>query len=162
MLDQPVFQSRWRWNLNRALIVLRLRGGKRNPPPIQRMEADDLMAALFPDAAACQENITGPIEIPDHPLVRQTMHDTLTESLDVDGLDRTVAAARVGRRCAVPLHVDTTEPSVLAHEILTARPYAFLDDGEARSAHQRRAPPPRPPGRADRARRASSRCHRGG
>ena len=72
VLDAPMFLSRWRWNLNRALLVLRFRGGARNPPPIQRMEADDLMAALFPQAAACQENVVGPIEIPDHVIVRQT------------------------------------------------------------------------------------------
>src|SRR5205085_2475557 len=66
ILDSPMFQARWRWNLNRALMVLRFRNGKRNPPPIQRMESDDLLAAVFPQAAACQDNITGPIEIPDH------------------------------------------------------------------------------------------------
>jgi ATP-dependent Lhr-like helicase len=93
------------------------------------MEADDLMAALFPSAAACQENVTGPIEIPDHPLVRQTVHDTLTEGLDVDGLVDLWRSIESGD---VTLHgCDTTEPSLLAHEILTARPYAFLDDGEA-------------------------------
>lgn len=128
ILDQPAFQSRWRWNLNRALIVLRMRNGKRNPPPIQRMESDDLMAALFPEAAACQENISGPITVPDHPIVRQTIHDTLTEGMDVDGLIelwRKLDSGEVRFH-----HVDTTEPSLLGHEILTARPYAFLDDGE--------------------------------
>jgi len=128
VLDAPMFQSRWRWNLNRALLVLRARGGRRNPPPIQRMEADDLMAALFPQAAACQDNRTGPIEIPDHVIVRQTMDDTLHEALDVDGLRALLEAIEAG---TVEVHtVDTTEPSVLAHEILTARPYAFLDDEE--------------------------------
>ncbi|MEM7287124.1 MAG: DEAD/DEAH box helicase [Actinomycetota bacterium] len=128
VLDQPAFQSRWRWNLNRALVVLRMRNGKRNPPPIQRMESDDLMAALFPDAAACQENVSGPAEIPDHPLVRQTIHDTLTEGMDVDGLIE--LWERLGEGAVRFHHVDTTEPSALAHEILTARPYAFLDDDE--------------------------------
>ncbi len=128
VLDAPMFLSRWRWNLNRALLVLRFRGGRRNPPPIQRMEADDLMAALFPQAAACQENVTGPIEIPDHLIVRQTVYDTLHEALDVDGLRTLLQHIESG---AVTVHtVDTTEPSVLAHEILTARPYAFLDDEE--------------------------------
>lgn len=128
ILDSPMFLSRWRWNLNRALMVLRFRGGRRNPPPIQRMEADDLMAAMFPQAAACQENVAGPIEIPDQVLVRQTISDTLHEALDVDGL-RTlllgIEAGDVTVRCC-----ETTEPSVLAHEIITARPYAFLDDEE--------------------------------
>src|SRR5207247_4358164 len=86
ILDSPMFQSRWRWNLNRALMVLRFRNGRRNPPPIQRMESDDLMAAVFPQAAACQENMTGPVEIPDHVLVRETIGDTLHEAVDVDGL----------------------------------------------------------------------------
>lgn len=138
VLDQPIFTSRWRWNLNRSLIVLRFRGGRRNPPPIQRMEADDLMAALFPGAAACQENITGPIEVPDHPLVRQTVHDTLTEGLDVEGLCELWQRVTDG---SVEFHFrDTTEPSVLSHEILTARPYAFLDDGEAQDRRTNAVP----------------------
>jgi len=126
VLDSPMFQSRWRWNLNRSLMVLRFRNGRRNPPPIQRMEADDLMAAVFPQAAACAENVVGPVEIPDHVLVRQTLDDTLHEALDVDGVRTLLAGIEDGR---VAVHcVETTEPSVLAHEILTARPYAFLDD----------------------------------
>jgi ATP-dependent helicase Lhr and Lhr-like helicase len=128
ILDSPMFQARWRWNLNRSLMVLRFRGGKRNPPPIQRMESDDLMAAVFPQAAACQENVTGPVEIPDHVLVRQTIDDTLHEALDVDGLGDLLARIEAGD---VQVHCcDSTEPSVLAHEIVTARPYAFLDDEE--------------------------------
>ncbi|MSO79198.1 MAG: DEAD/DEAH box helicase [Acidimicrobiia bacterium] len=126
VLDSPMFQSRWRWNLNRSLMVLRFRGGRRNPPPIQRMEADDLMAAVFPQAAACAENLVGPVEIPDHVLVRQTLDDTLHEALDVDGVRALLERIEGGE---VSVHcVETTEPSVLAHEILTARPYAFLDD----------------------------------
>ena len=128
VLDSPMFAARWRWNLNRALVVLRNRGGKRNPPPIQRMEADDIMAAVFPGAAACQENIAGPVEIPDHLLVRQTLHDTLHEALDVDGLTQLLTRIRSGE---VRTHFcDTTEPSPLSHEIVNARPYAFLDDAE--------------------------------
>ncbi|MGB2757120.1 MAG: hypothetical protein WBD02_05610, partial [Acidimicrobiia bacterium] len=129
VLDQPLFQSRWRWNLNRSLLVLRVRGGKRNPPPIQRMESDDFMAALFPGAAACQENITGPIEIPDHPIVSQTVHDALTEMLDAQGLIELWKAIGTGE--VATIFCDLTEPSILADEILSARPYAFLDDGEA-------------------------------
>ena len=128
VFDAPMFISRWRWNLNRSLLVLRFRGGRRNPPPIQRMEADDLMAAIFPAAAGCQDNRAGPIEYPDHVIVRQTLDDTLHEALDIDGIQSLLAAIEVGD---VGVHcVDTTEPSVLAHEILTARPYAFLDDEE--------------------------------
>jgi ATP-dependent helicase Lhr and Lhr-like helicase len=126
ILDKPMFQSRWRWNLNRSLLVLRFRGGRRNPPPIQRMESDDLMAAMFPEAAACQENVTGPIDVPDHVLVRQTVEDTLHEAIDVDGLVEVWKRIEAGD---IAMHsIDTTEPSVLAHEILTARPYSFLDD----------------------------------
>jgi ATP-dependent Lhr-like helicase len=127
-LDSPLFQSRWRWNLNRSLIVLRFRNGRRNPPPIQRMESDDLMAAVFPQAAACQENVTGPIDIPDHVLVRQSIDDTLHEALDIDGITALLVRIESG---ALRVHCcDTTEASVLAHEIVTARAYAFLDDEE--------------------------------
>ncbi|HEY0581435.1 MAG TPA: DEAD/DEAH box helicase, partial [Chloroflexota bacterium] len=128
ILDSPMFQARWRWNLNRSLMVLRFRNGRRNPPPIQRMESDDLLAAVFPQAAACQDNIVGPIDIPDHVLVRQTIDDTLHEALDIDGVRHLLEQIEAGR---VRVHCrDTTEPSVLAHEIITARPYAFLDDEE--------------------------------
>ncbi len=126
LLNSPMFQVRWRWTLGFALAVLRQRGGKKNPPPIQRMEADDLMAAVFPAFAQCQEHQSGPIEIPDHPLVRQTMHDCLNEATDVTGLEALMRRVASGE---VRAHVrDTTEPSPFAHEILSARPYAFLDD----------------------------------
>ncbi|HYT77651.1 MAG TPA: DEAD/DEAH box helicase [Actinomycetota bacterium] len=127
VLTSPMFAARWRWNLNRALAVLRMRGGRRNPPPIQRMEADDLMAAIFPTLAACQENVApGPLEIPDHPLVRQTLDDCLHEAMDIDGLKELVAGIESGRVQVVVR--DTTEPSVLAHEILNGRPFTYLDD----------------------------------
>jgi ATP-dependent Lhr-like helicase len=127
LLLSPMFQVRWRWNLGRALMVLRQRGGRRNPPPIQRMEADDLLAAAFPALAGCQENAgAGPVEIADHPMVRQTMHDCLHEATDVDGLVALLEALEARR---VRAHfVDATEPSPLAHEILNGRPYTFLDD----------------------------------
>src|SRR5262249_4101202 len=131
ILDSPMFQARWRWNLNRSLMVLRFRNGRRNPPPIQRMESDDLLTAVFPQAAACQDNITGPIQIPDHVLVRQTIEDTLHEALDVDGVRDLLERLESG---AARVHCrETTEPSVLAHEIITARPYAFLDDEETQN-----------------------------
>ncbi len=125
-LASPMFASRWRWNLNRSLMVLRFRAGRKNPAPIQRMEADDLMAAVFPALAACQENATGPVPIPDHPLVAQTMHDCLQEAMDCDGLVglvRGLEAGTVAVTCC-----DTTEPSPLAHEILGGRPFTYLDD----------------------------------
>jgi ATP-dependent Lhr-like helicase len=127
VLTSPMFAARWRWNLNRALAVLRMRGGRKNPPAIQRMESDDLMAAVFPTLAACQENVApGPIEIPDHPLVRQTLDDCLHEAMDVDGLRELLAEIEGGRVTVVTR--DTVEPSVLAHEILNGRPFTYLDD----------------------------------
>src|SRR5262249_31728681 len=123
-LASPMFTARWRWNLNRSLAVLRYRGGRKNPPPIQRMEADDLMVAVFPAFAACQDNNPGPIEVPDHVLVRQTMYDCLHEAMDVDGLRALLTRIETG---AVRItYRDATEPSPLAHEILNGRPYTFL------------------------------------
>jgi ATP-dependent helicase Lhr and Lhr-like helicase len=127
VLTSPMFQARWRWNLNTSLTVLRMRGGKKNPPAIQRMEADDLMAAVFPTLAACQENVApGPIDIPDHPLVRQTLEDCLHEAMDIEGLKGLVGKIESGTVDVVVR--DTTEPSVLAHEILNGRPFTYLDD----------------------------------
>jgi ATP-dependent Lhr-like helicase len=126
LLASPLFAVRWRWNLTRALLVLRRRGGRRNPPPLQRMQADDLLAALFPALAACAENARGTVEIPDHPIVRETLRDCLNEATDVEGLRGLLADLRRG---AVRAHFrDTSEPSLLAHEILNGRPYTFLDD----------------------------------
>jgi ATP-dependent helicase Lhr and Lhr-like helicase len=135
VLTSPLFQARWRWNLNTSLTVLRMRGGRKNPPAIQRMEADDLMAAVFPTLAACQENVApGPIEIPDHPLVRQTLEDCLHEAMDIDGLRELVAGIEAGRITVITR--DTVEPSVLAHEILNGMPFTFLDD-ETEAANRR-------------------------
>ena len=126
LLLSPMWGARWRWNLNRALVVLRWRGGKRNPPQIQRMQSDDMMAAVFPRLAACQENTTGPIDLPDHPLVRQTLDDCLHEAMDVDGLADVVRG--IETRTIECVFRDTTEPSVLGHEILNGRPFTFLDE----------------------------------
>src|SRR6185295_13227434 len=125
-LDAPVFQTRWRWNTTVALAVPRNRGGKKVPPQLQRMLADDLMAAVFPDAAACLENIPGDRQIPDHPLVAQTVRDCLDEAMDFEALADVLARIHGGQiRCVAR---DTPEPSPLSHEILNARPYAFVDD----------------------------------
>ncbi len=142
VLTSPLFQARWRWNLNRSLAVLRMRGGKKNPPAIQRMESDDLMAAVFPTLAACQENVApGPLEIPDHPLVRQTLHDCLHEAMDIDGLRELLRGIETG---TVTVEVrDTTEPSVLAHEILNGQPFTFLDDAPLEERRSRAVPLPR-------------------
>ncbi len=127
VLASPMFASRWRWDLSRSLAILRFRGGKKNPLPIQRMEADDLMAAIFPALAACQENTPpGPIQLPDHVIVRQVLDDCLHEAMDVDGLKDLVTHLHSG---AVRSHfVDSVEPSVLSHEIVNGQPYTYLDD----------------------------------
>lgn len=126
LLRAPAFQVRWRWNLNRALVVLRWRQGHRVPAQLQRMQSDDLLAAVFPSLAACQENVSGALEIPEHPIVRETLRDCMTEAADADGL---LALLRSIESGAVRLHFcDATEPSPLAHEILSGRPYTFLDD----------------------------------
>ncbi|HZI73722.1 MAG TPA: hypothetical protein VFD73_06780, partial [Gemmatimonadales bacterium] len=126
LLDAPMFGTHWRWNGNIALAIPRSRGGRKMPPQIQRMQADDLLAAAFPDAAACLENIPGDREIPDHPLVRQTIDDCVHEVMDLDGLQEILHRIRSGQIRLVAR--DLPEPSPLAHEILNARPYAFLDD----------------------------------
>jgi ATP-dependent helicase Lhr and Lhr-like helicase len=126
LLDAPMFGTHWRWNGNIALAIPRSRGGRKMPPQIQRMQADDLLAAAFPDAAACLENIPGDREIPDHPLVRQTIDDCVHEVMDLDGLQEILQRIRSGQIRLVAR--DLPEPSPLAHEILNARPYAFLDD----------------------------------
>ncbi|MSV35171.1 MAG: DEAD/DEAH box helicase [Bryobacterales bacterium] len=126
LLAAPMFPTRWRWNASRALAILRHSGGRRVPPALLRMKSDDLLASVFPDSAACAENLTGPIEVPDHPLVQQTIHDCLTEAMDITGFLALLRCIEQGTLQLVAR--DTTEPSPLAHEILNARPYAFLDD----------------------------------
>jgi ATP-dependent Lhr-like helicase len=126
MLPAPMFGARWRWNASRALAVLRFAGGRKVPPPLLRMRSDDLLAAVFPDQVACQENLTGEIRIPDHPLVDETIRDCLHEAMDLDGLRAIIAGIEQGT--ITTRAVDTAEPSPLGHEILNANPYAFLDD----------------------------------
>jgi len=144
VLASPVFATRWRWVAGRALALLRFMGGKKVPPQIQRMRSDDLLAAVFPEALACQENISGEIQIPNHPLVRETMKDSLTEAMNIAGLKGVLQAIRSKQiRC---LAVDTPVPSQFSHEILNANPYAYLDDApleerRARAVEMRRALP---------------------
>ncbi|HEY5915152.1 MAG TPA: helicase-related protein [Verrucomicrobiae bacterium] len=126
LLDAPMFPIRWRWNAGRALALPRQRGSRRLPPQVQRMESENLLAAVFPDQLACLENIAGDREVPDHPLVNQTIHDCLTEAMDIDGLIELLKRIETGSiRC---LALDLPEPSPLAHEIVHAKPYAFLDN----------------------------------
>src|SRR6478672_8790839 len=126
LLDAPMFTIRWRWNATRSLAVPRVRGGAKIAAPLQRMESENLLAAVFPDQLACLEHIVGDREIPDHPLVRQTIDDCLTEAMDIDGLEEVLRKIEHGElRCIAR---DLPEPSPLASEILNARPYAFLDN----------------------------------
>jgi ATP-dependent Lhr-like helicase len=141
MLPAPMFEVRWRWDASRALAVLRFSGGRKVPPQIQRMRADDLLAAVFPDQAACQENIVGDIRIPDHPLVNETIKDCLHEAMDLDGLKQLIEHIASGELKTVA--IDTPEPSPFSHEILNANPYAYLDDApleerRARAVQMRR------------------------
>ena len=126
LLAAPMFASRWRWNATIALALPRFRGGKKTPPQLQRMAAEDLIAAVFPDQIACAENLVGERQIPDHPLVKQTIDDCLHEAMDIDGFEALLRKIESGEINVVAR--DTTEPSPLAQEILTAKPYAFLDD----------------------------------
>jgi ATP-dependent helicase Lhr and Lhr-like helicase len=126
LLDAPLFPARWRWNAVTALALPRFTGGKKTPPPLQRMKSEDLLAAVFPDQVACLENIVGEREVPDHPLVNQTMHDCLREAMDVDGLLAILRSIESGD-IAITAR-DLTGPSPLAAEVLNAAPYAFLDD----------------------------------
>ncbi len=129
LLDAPMFGTRWRWNATAALAVRRMNGGRRVPPQFQRADAQDLLTVVFPDQLACAENLVGEREIPDHPLVAQTLDDCLHETMDVDGFVRLLArieAGEVGITCC-----ELASPSPLSHAILNARPYAFLDDGAA-------------------------------
>jgi ATP-dependent Lhr-like helicase len=143
-LPSPIFGTRWRWDANRSLALLRFQGGKKVPPQIQRIRSDDLLASVFPDVAACQENIVGDIQIPDHPLVNEVMKDVLTEAMDIEGLKGLLRGMEDGTiRC---LAVDTPVPSQFSHEILNANPYAYLDDApleerRARAVEMRRMLP---------------------
>jgi ATP-dependent Lhr-like helicase len=126
LLDAPMFITRWRWVAGVSLALPRFRGGKKVPPQLARMAAEDLLAAIFPDQVACAENLVGEREIPDHPLIRQTIFDCLGEAMDIEGLEKLLARLETGKIEVVTR--DLTEPSPLALEVLSARPYAYLDD----------------------------------
>lgn len=147
ILTAPMFAGRWRWNAARALALLRFMNGRRVPPQVQRMRAEDLLASIFPDAVACQDNRQrpGPIEMPDHPLVKEVIRDCLTDAMDVDGLEALLR--RIERSEVRCLAVETPAPSPFSHAILNANPYAFLDDApleerRARAVEMRRSLPP--------------------
>ncbi|MDA1188679.1 MAG: DEAD/DEAH box helicase, partial [Chloroflexi bacterium] len=127
ILQVPIFGIRWRWTISRSLALLRFSGGRKVPPPIQRMRSDDLLSAVFPEQVACQDNAPpGDIEVPDHPLVFETMRDCVTEAMDLEGFQQVLDDIKNGK---VEIFArDTTQPSVFSHQILNAMPYAFLDD----------------------------------
>jgi ATP-dependent helicase Lhr and Lhr-like helicase len=141
LLDAPMWNIRWRWNVTRSLAVLRRRGGRKIPPQLQRMDAEDLLTAIFPDQVACAENLTGQREIPSHPLVDQTVRDCLEEAMDIDGLEALLTSIERNEKRLFAR--DVIEASPLAQEILNARPYAYLDDApleerRTRAVFQRR------------------------
>ena len=145
VLGAPLFGAHWRWTASRALAVPRRRHGQRVPPPIQRMLTDDLLAAVFPDQAACAENLAGEVRIPKHPLVDEAIADCLHDAMDLEGLQRLLEDIRSGRVRTVA--VDTPEASPFAAEILNANPFAFLDpapleERRARAVRMRRSLPP--------------------
>ncbi len=142
MVQSPIFETRWRWSSTLALAVPRNRGGGRVPNQLQRMYGEDLLQSVFPDAAACQDNLQGAREIPDHPLVNQAMHDALEEAVDATGLERELRRLYAGEIQAMAR--DTPEPSVLSHELLNSAVYTFLDDApleerRTRAVYTRRA-----------------------
>lgn len=144
VLASPMFGNRWRWNATRALALTRFSAGKKVPVALQRMRAEDLLAAVFPEQVMCQDNRSGPVELPDHPLVNETIGDCLHEAMDVDGLRQILT--RIENGSVETLAIDTPAPSPMAHEILNANPYAFLDDApleerRARAVSLRRVDP---------------------
>ena len=126
LLDAPMFITRWRWVAGISLALPRFRGGRKVPPQLARMGAEDLIATVFPDQIACAENLVGEREIPDHPLVNQTIADCLTDAMDTEGLERLLRGLEAGSIRVITR--DLTEPSPLATEVLAARPYSYLDD----------------------------------
>jgi ATP-dependent Lhr-like helicase len=134
-IPSPLFKNRWRWAAGRSLQLLRMQKGKRVAPQIQRTRSDDLLASVFPHASACPETMVGDIEIPDHPLVREVMRDTLSEAMDIDGLNDVLRAIDAGEiRC---IAIDTPVPSQFAHEFINAMPYSFLDPEDAAARRTR-------------------------
>ena len=146
VLQAPMFMARWRWNVSRALAVLRFRNGRRVPLHLQRMRAEDLLTAVFPMATACQDNRpSGNIDVPSHPLVQETLRDCLEEAMDIEGL--TSLLQRIERGDVQCLSVESPAPSPFSHEILNANPYGFLDDApleerRSRAVNMRHVLPP--------------------
>ncbi len=145
VLQAPMFAVRWRWNASRSLAILRHTGGRKVPAPLLRMRSDDLLAAVFPAQVECRDNAAiGNVDVPDHPLTFETMRDCLTEAADLEGLQSVLASIESGE---IQVYArDTVQPSVFAHQLLNAMPYAFLDNApleerRARAVSLRRALP---------------------
>src|SRR5258707_13782698 len=119
-----MFNIRWRWNGTRALAIPRWRSGGKVPPQLQRMAAEDLLALVFPDQVACAENLTGPIRVPDHPLVNETIDNCLHEAMDIEGLKEVLKGIEDGSIGSVAIY--TAQASPLSHGILNPNQYAFL------------------------------------
>ncbi|WP_022949120.1 DEAD/DEAH box helicase [Methylohalobius crimeensis] len=141
VLDNPMFTARWRWNATISLAVRRFQNGRRTPPYLIRMQSEDLVTAVFPEQLACLENIQGDRDIPDHPLVNQTLADCLFEAMDVAGLEAILRGIESG--AIEVISRETVEPSPLAAETVNARVYAFLDgapleERRVRAVSQRR------------------------
>ncbi|MFC0402762.1 DEAD/DEAH box helicase [Paraburkholderia rhizosphaerae] len=126
LLDAPLFNVRWRWNATTSLALPRYTGGRKTAPQLQRMRSEDLLASVFPDQVACAENIVGERELPSHPLVDQTVDDCLHEAMDTEGWLQLLR--RIEQKQVTLVARDLPAPSALAAEILTAKPYAYLDD----------------------------------
>jgi ATP-dependent helicase Lhr and Lhr-like helicase len=142
ILQSPIFETRWRWASTLALAVPRNRGGARVPNQLQRMNAEDVLQSVFPDAVACQDNLQGAREVPDHPLVNQALRDALEEAVDMHGLEAVLRRLYAGEIRTVAR--DLPEPSVLSHELLNSAVYTFLDDApleerRTRAVYTRRA-----------------------
>jgi ATP-dependent Lhr-like helicase len=135
LLDAPLFGVRWRWNATTALALPRFVGGRKVAPQLQRMKSEDLLASVFPDQVACAENLAGAREVPEHPLVAQTLQDCLYDAMDAEGWLQLLRRLEAGE--IEVLARDLPAPSPFAAEVLSAKPYAFLDDAplEERRTH---------------------------
>ncbi|MEO0424105.1 MAG: DEAD/DEAH box helicase [Pseudomonadota bacterium] len=135
LLDAPMFPARWRWCATTALAIRRTSNGRRVPAQVQRNEAEDLIALVFPDQLACLENLSGPRDVPNHPLVTQAVDDCLHEHMDITRLEGVLREVFDGEFEIVAR--DTPVPSPMAQAVVAARPYAFLDDAPAEERRTR-------------------------
>ena len=140
-----MFNIRWRWNATRALAIPRWRSGSKVAPQLQRMAAEDLLALVFPDQVACAENLTGPIEVPAHPLVEQTIRDCLEEAMDIRGLEALLRSIERGERTLIAREMNEPSPAGLNSWRPAARCRIRSPAGESYSPRAER--PEGPPAR---------------